>query len=153
MRDGGFRCPRCGEDRRSYGEDLCASCEERVSGAPSPVRCSKCGESKPPSEFHRDISRPSGISCHCGACKREATRGWRARPENADKLRAAVARYRERRAAPGTKLALRRALKQAVALALSIESIEAADEVVRIQLARQVRAVAQAALAKGGADR
>jgi hypothetical protein len=34
-------------------------------------RCRKCGEGKPPDEFHRDRTRTDGRSPYCRACKRE----------------------------------------------------------------------------------
>jgi 5-methylcytosine-specific restriction endonuclease McrA len=39
-------------------------------------RCSKCGETKPPSEYHRDRTKALGVSSFCKACAVEKARDW-----------------------------------------------------------------------------
>jgi hypothetical protein len=48
--------------------------------------CSKCGETKPHSEFYKQSGCRDGIHPHCKACKRTAARASRA--ANIDKVRA-----------------------------------------------------------------
>lgn len=48
-------------------------------------RCSRCQETKPLSEFHKNRSTKDGYSYWCGVCKREQLRKWRA--ENPIKTR------------------------------------------------------------------
>lgn len=39
--------------------------------------CSKCKQSKPRSEFHKDKSMKGGLHFHCKVCRREAVKKWR----------------------------------------------------------------------------
>jgi hypothetical protein len=49
---------------------------------PTGKRCTKCGETKQPEEFHRDRTKPDGWSYQCKACCCERARRWReANPE------------------------------------------------------------------------
>lgn len=79
------------------------------------VRCSKCGESKPPSDFYRDRGRPSGLHSYCKACNCAARDAWRRLPGSMEKAAAATERRLDARAAPGTKRAMRHALRRIVA--------------------------------------
>ena len=40
-------------------------------------RCTKCGETKPPGEFHRDSKRPDGLWTHCKSCRKVTGRAQR----------------------------------------------------------------------------
>ena len=48
--------------------------------------CSKCGESKPLTEYYARKDRPDGLQSHCKACRNEGHRAWRA--ANPEKNRA-----------------------------------------------------------------
>lgn len=45
----------------------------RISGK----RCSKCGESKPHSEYHRDKQKRDGLSAWCKSCRNASGAAWR----------------------------------------------------------------------------
>jgi len=75
---------------------------------PNEKRCPKCGEVKDSSEFYRNKSSKSGLSCWCKACSRASTKRYyeahkeeirakdRARYQaNAPELRARSKRWRE----------------------------------------------------------
>ena len=49
---------------------------------PSSKKCSRCGETKALTEFHRDKTKPDGAASRCRLCVSEAGREWRlAHPE------------------------------------------------------------------------
>ena len=83
-------------------------------GAAALVRCSRCGESKPPSAFHRDRGRPSGLHSYCKICNSAARDAWRERPGSREMVAAATKRRLDARAAPGTFRAMRHALRRIV---------------------------------------
>lgn len=59
----------------------------------STKRCSKCGETKPTTEFGRDRSRADGLADYCKECAREKNRRYyRA---NAHEIQENVRQYRE----------------------------------------------------------
>jgi hypothetical protein len=39
----------------------------------APKRCSKCRETKPPSEFYSCVTKPDGLAAYCKPCSREYT--------------------------------------------------------------------------------
>jgi hypothetical protein len=47
--------------------------------------CSKCGEVKPLSEYHRAPNTRDGHAARCKACRREDTTGYRIRRREAEK--------------------------------------------------------------------
>lgn len=55
--------------------------------------CTRCGETKPLDEYHRDKRRGDGRRADCKECVRERNRRYR--EENRDKRRAYNRRYRE----------------------------------------------------------
>ena len=70
--------------------------------------CTKCGETKPLDDFHRDKTRSGGRRSDCKECRREYSRRYREenrderreydrryREENRDELRERARRYRE----------------------------------------------------------
>jgi hypothetical protein len=56
-------------------------------------RCTKCGETKPSSEFHKDSGRPDGLYIWCKDCQRAKSKAWR--EANADKHKASVKAWRK----------------------------------------------------------
>jgi 5-methylcytosine-specific restriction endonuclease McrA len=62
-------------------------------------RCSKCGEEKPRTEFHKDNRAPDRLCCHCKVCVRGAAlarmRRYRATPEGRAANLAVIHRYRQ----------------------------------------------------------
>ena len=56
-------------------------------------RCTKCGEIKPVSEFHRNKSRKDGLQEWCKACK--AKRAYKYRDRNREKVIEYKRKYRE----------------------------------------------------------
>jgi len=54
-------------------------------------QCTKCGKTKPLTEFHKDKGGKYGVQSRCKACKNAAAAKYRA--ENPEKVRAAVAKY------------------------------------------------------------
>jgi len=60
-------------------------------------RCSKCGETKPVSEFSRHSRSSDGLKCDCKQCHREYMREYHQRPEvKARKKTARKGRTRDR---------------------------------------------------------
>lgn len=59
--------------------------------------CTRCGETKPLTEFHRRSDRPIGVISRCKSCCREQNqRNWRENPELRERTRDALnRRYRE----------------------------------------------------------
>lgn len=47
--------------------------------------CTKCGQDKPLTEFHRSVGKPDGHMSTCKACKRQSDQAWRDR--NRDKIK------------------------------------------------------------------
>src|SRR4051794_17515499 len=60
-------------------------------------RCTKCGESKPVSEFHRDRAQASGRKSRCRACLNAASSAyyWATKPERQAYVKANLHLYRE----------------------------------------------------------
>jgi hypothetical protein len=56
--------------------------------------CTKCGESKPLTEFHRSSRSKDGCRCTCKSCDLKASNAWDAK--NPDKKRAKLERWRAR---------------------------------------------------------
>ena len=52
---------------------------------PDTKTCTKCGESKPLTEYHRDVGRPDGLKCYCRSCVLAVVRRWR--EENPERAR------------------------------------------------------------------
>lgn len=50
-----------------------AGSASRISGK----RCSKCGEMKPRSEYHRDRQKRDGLSLWCKSCRNANSAAWR----------------------------------------------------------------------------
>ena len=54
--------------------------------------CTKCGETKPTTEFHKNSSKRDGLYCHCKLCSREArVNRYNA---NSEKAKQSAAAYR-----------------------------------------------------------
>lgn len=56
-------------------------------------RCTRCGQEKPISEFHKDASKGDGLHSSCITCARERKRQWR--KANPEKMREWQRQYRE----------------------------------------------------------
>lgn len=55
-------------------------------------RCTKCGETKSLTEFHKDARKPDGLRCECKACAKIVRAKWHA--ANPEKDRARTAKWR-----------------------------------------------------------
>ncbi len=44
-------------------------------------RCSRCGETKPLNDFHRNRARPDGFQSQCAECRRAAQRRYAQTPK------------------------------------------------------------------------
>ena len=60
---------------------------------PTGKRCTKCGETKPLSEFHRDRAKPDGLAYWCKKCRCECARRWAA--DNPDRAKENHRRWEE----------------------------------------------------------
>ena len=56
-------------------------------------KCTRCGLTKPPSEFYKATKNPSGLQSRCKECSKEATREWLAK--NPGKTAEYCKRYEE----------------------------------------------------------
>jgi len=56
-------------------------------------RCSKCGETKPLTEFHKNKRKKDGLRCHCKVCAAEYKRRYR--QENKEAIAEYQRQYRE----------------------------------------------------------
>lgn len=66
---------------------------------PSTLRCPRCREEKPLTDFSPAPSRPRGVGSHCRPCKRDIIREYRSTEQGREASRQAAARYRARRRA------------------------------------------------------
>lgn len=64
----------------------------QLSLLPQVLKCTKCGETKPPYGFDRDKYRPSGYTAQCKECRGVANRAWKA--ANAERIREKRAEWR-----------------------------------------------------------
>lgn len=48
-------------------------------------KCSRCGQEKPTSDYHKDSSSKSGLYAYCKECARAKTRAWKAANPKRDK--------------------------------------------------------------------
>lgn len=62
---------------------------------PETKRCSRCGETKPFSEFSKHRGRKHGLGSHCRVCRREVARNWRV--QNLEEYRATNRAWKHRR--------------------------------------------------------
>jgi hypothetical protein len=58
--------------------------------------CKYCEETKPVSAFNKYKNTKDGLQGYCRECNREYRKKWAKNPENRQKLRDAVSRYRGR---------------------------------------------------------
>lgn len=52
---------------------------------PEEIACSRCGEIKPSTEFHKSKRSPSGIRSYCRSCAALYRKEWSARPGNGER--------------------------------------------------------------------
>ena len=81
------------------------------------IRCPRCEEERPPTDFERDRTKPGGRSRYCRMCKREMARESRER--------AGLGSYGERKRRPGGPRRRKRRLTRLERIAGSLLAAEA----------------------------